>query len=195
MFAPTKDILSYAKKRILNQICCAMGGRIAEDLKMGDITSGASGDIKMATKLARSMVCDWGMSDLGPVAYGDNQDHIFLGKEIARNQNYSEETALRIDAEIRGIVDKQYKRATTILTDHEDALETLAQSLLEYETLEGKHVQEIVDTGKIQSEVILAGPSQNNKETEEEEAADLEKDIPSEEEDLGPGPSPVAAPA
>ena len=135
------------------------------------------------------------MSDLGPVACGDNQDHIFLGKEIARTQNYSEETALRIDAEITGIVDKQYKRATTILTDHEDALETLAQSLLEYETLEGKHVQEILDTGKIQSEVILAGPSQNQEETEEEQATDLEADIPGEEEDLGPGPSPAGAPA
>ncbi|MBT3468917.1 MAG: ATP-dependent zinc metalloprotease FtsH [Opitutae bacterium] len=195
MFAPTKDMLSYAKKRILNQICCAMGGRIAEDLKMGDITSGASGDIKMATKLARSMVCDWGMSALGPVAYGDNQDHVFLGKEIARDQNYSEETALRIDAEIRGIVDEQYKRSTKILTDNDDALETLAQSLLEFETLEGKHVQEILETGKIQSDVIPVGPLQNKEDINEEDASDLEEDISGEEEDLGPGPSPAGAPA
>lgn len=141
------------------------------------------------------MVCDWGMSALGPVAYGDNQDHVFLGKEIARDQNYSEETALRIDAEIRGIVDEQYKRATKILTDNDDALETLAQSLLEFETLEGKHVQEILETGKIQSDVIPVGPLQNKEDINEEDASDLEEDISSEEEDLGPGPSPAGAPA
>ncbi len=194
MFSPSKDMLSHAKRRILNQICCAMGGRIAEDLKIGDITSGASGDIKMATKLARAMVCDWGMSDLGPIAYGDNQDHVFLGKEIARNQNYSEETALRIDSEIRSIVDQQYKRATKILTDEDNALETLAQALLEYETLEGKHVKEILEHGEIRSDVILSGPSRE-EEDEPEEASDIEEDLSDDEEDLGPGTSPAGAPA
>ena len=194
MFSPSKDMLSHAKRRILNQICCAMGGRIAEDLKIGDITSGASGDIKMATKLARAMVCDWGMSDLGPIAYGDNQDHVFLGKEIARNQNYSEETALRIDSEIRSIVDQQYKRATKILTDEDNALETLAQALLEYETLEGKHVKEILEHGEIRSDVIISGPSRE-EEDEPEEASDIEEDLSDDEEDLGPGTSPAGAPA
>ncbi len=192
MFAPTKDMLSHAKKRILNQICCAMGGRVAEELKMGDITSGASGDIKMATKMARSMVCDWGMSDLGPIAYGDNQDHVFLGKEIARNQNYSEETALKIDAEIRAIIDQQNDRASSILKEHDKALEVLALALLEHETLEGKHVQEILDSGELQSEVVPSGPREKDGEGE---VAEAEDDIPDEEEDLGPGPSPAGAPA
>jgi cell division protease FtsH len=84
MFVPKKDMLSYTKKRLINQICCAMGGRAAEELVLGDISNGAAGDIKMATKIARNMVCDWGMSDLGLIAYGENQDHVFLGKEIAR---------------------------------------------------------------------------------------------------------------
>ena len=194
MFSPSKDMLSHAKRRILNQICCAMGGRIAEDVKLGDITSGASGDIKMATKLARAMVCDWGMSDLGPIAYGDNQDHVFLGKEIARNQNYSEETALRIDSEIRSIVDQQYSRATDILKEHDSALESLAQALLEYETLEGKHVNEILEHGEIRSEVILSG-SNREEEAIEDSPSDIEDDASDEEEDLGPSPSPAGAPA
>ena len=149
----------------------------------------------MATKLARSMVCDWGMSDLGPIAYGDNQDHVFLGKEIARNQNYSEETALRIDSEIRGIVDEQYQRANTILKDEDDALDILAQALLEYETLEGRHVQEILEHGEIRSEVILSGPSRDEEEKQDQEVQDAEEDVSDEEEDLGPGPSPAGAPA
>ena len=194
MFSPTKDMLSHAKRRILNQLCCAMGGRIAEDVKLGDITSGASGDIKMATKLARAMVCDWGMSDLGPIAYGDNQDHVFLGKEIARNQNYSEDTALRIDSEIRAIVDQQYERATKILTEHDAALETLTQELLKYETLEGKHVQEIVDHGEIRSEVIAGGSSKKEEDSEDPPVIE-EEGLSDEEEDLGPGPSPAGAPA
>lgn len=154
MFIPKKDILNQQKQRVLNQICCAMGGRIAEEIAIGDITSGASGDIKMATKLARHMVCDWGMSSIGLVALGENQDHIFLGKEITRTQNYSEQTAELIDKAIHDIVQSQYVRGRKIIEDHRQALDTIAQALLEYETIEGKHVKEIYETGKIQSPVI-----------------------------------------
>ena len=195
MFAPTKDMLSHAKRRLLNQICCAMGGRIAEELKMNDITSGAVGDIKMATKIARSMVCDWGMSTLGPIAYGDNQDHVFLGKEIARNQNYSEETALKIDAAIQSLIDEQYQRATALLKKHDAELETLAQALLEFETVEGKHVKEILETGKIQSEVRTIQTTEDPPEEEHEEKDKPEvKDEP-EDEGLGPEATPAGAPA
>ena len=100
MFMPKKDVLNHSKRRLLNQICCGMGGRAAEEIVIGDITSGASGDIRMVTKTARHMVCDWGMTELGTVAYGENKDHVFLGQEVARSQNYSEETAQRIDAKI-----------------------------------------------------------------------------------------------
>src|SRR5690606_5793731 len=102
-----------------------------------EVTSGASGDIRMATKLARHMVCDWGMSELGMIAYGENQEHVFLGKEISRSQNYSEETARKIDEAIRGIVDDQYDRALKIITEKRDALEAIAQALLDYETIDG----------------------------------------------------------
>ena len=154
MFIPKKDILNHGLRRLENQICCAMGGRIAEEEVIGDITSGASGDIRMATKLARHMVCDWGMSPLGPVALGDNQEHIFLGKEISRNQNYSEHTAKQIDAEIHLIIDKQYKRAQGIIKDKRSALEVIAQALLEFETIDGKHVQEALEFGEIRSPIV-----------------------------------------
>ena len=116
MFIPKKDFVHHTKKRLLNQICCAMGGRVAEALVIGDITGGASGDIQGATKLARHMVCDWGMSPLGMVAYGENQEHIFLGREFSRSQNYAEETALAIDREVKSIIDTQYARAEQIIS-------------------------------------------------------------------------------
>ncbi len=166
MMLPTKDILNQSKKHALNQICCAMGGRIAEELTFEEITTGASCDIRSATKLARKMVCDWGMSDLGPVAFGENQEHIFLGKEIAREQNYSEETAQKIDATIAKIINDQYVRAKDILVQKREHLETLAQALLTYETLEGKHVYEILEHGKIISDVF---PKPSDKTSSEEE--------------------------
>ncbi len=192
MFTPKKDILNQAKNRLLNQICCAMGGRIAEELVLGEITSGASGDIKMASKLARKMVCDWGMSDLGPIAYGENQDHIFLGKEISRDQNYSEATAQAIDSAIRGIVEVQYKRCREIVEEHLEHLHTIADALLEFETIEGKHVHEVIDTGAIQSAVIRPAP---NPEPEKESAGEAKGAKSGEEEEMGGGPAPAGAPA
>lgn len=153
MMLPSKDILNYSKKQSLNQICCCMGGRIAEEIKFNEQTSGASSDIRVATKMARRMVCDWGMSHLGPLAFGENQEHIFLGKEIAREQNYSERTAQQIDDAISEIVQEQYKRAKTILEEKQNCLEILAQALLHYETLEGKYVYEIVKEGALISKI------------------------------------------
>ena len=173
MFIPKKDILNHGLTRLKNQICCAMGGRVAEELILGEITSGASGDIRMATKLARHMVCDWGMSPLGPVALGDNQDHIFLGKEITRTQNYSEQTAQQIDWEIHAIIDKEYKRAQTILKEKESVLHAIAKALLEHETIEGKHIHELLEFGEIRS-VIL--PGSNKAKTSEAKAASKEGD-------------------
>ncbi len=158
MFIPKKDVLTHAKKRMLNQIAMGLGGRIAEEVVLDDISSGAAGDIKQVTKIARHMVCDWGMSPLGPIAFGDNQDTVFLGREITRNENVSEETARKIDEEIHRIIDEQYKRATDILTGHRGALDKIAAALLEYETIEGRHVQEIVEFGEIRSTVIKQPP-------------------------------------
>ena len=192
MFMPKKDILNHARKGVLNQICWAMGGRVAEEMIFDDITSGAASDIKMATKLARHMVCDWGMSDLGPVAFGENQDHVFLGKEIARTQNYSEDTALKIDTAIRKIIDAQYERAVQLATERREELELIAQALLDYETLEGKHVQEILKYGEIRSPVIrnLQPEPEKEEESVQEEKGSEDERTP---EELGPGTEPALA--
>ena len=194
MFMPKKDILSHARKRVKNQICCAMGGRLAEEFKFNDITSGAAADILMATKLARRMVCDWGMSSLGPVAFGENQEHIFLGKEIARDQNYSEETAQRIDREITRIINAQYERAKKIINTRQESLELIAKALIEFETIEGKHVQEILKHGEIRSQVIPR-PEAPEKPDEEESTADEKKKVTKEKsgKELGPNTEPALA--
>ncbi|MFT3781999.1 MAG: ATP-dependent zinc metalloprotease FtsH [Nibricoccus sp.] len=158
MFIPKKDILTQEKKRMLSQIAMGMGGRIAEELVMDDISSGAAGDIKHVTKIARHMVCDWGMSPLGPIAFGENHDTVFLGREISRTENYSEETARKIDAEITRIITEQYARATEIISARRPALDKIAEALLEYETIEGKHVLEILQFGEIKSPVVREIP-------------------------------------
>jgi cell division protease FtsH len=158
MFIPKKDILTHAMKRMLNQIAMGLGGRIAEEVVLGDISSGAAGDIKQITKIARHMVCDWGMSPLGPIAFGDNQDTVFLGREITRNENVSEETARKIDQEIHRIIDEQYQRAKAMIIEKRAALDKIAEALLEHETIEGKHVLEIIEFGEIRSPIINQPP-------------------------------------
>lgn len=195
MFTPKKDILNHSKRRMLNQVCCAMGGRAAEELEIGDVTSGAAGDIRMATNIARNMVCDWGMSELGMVSLGDKQDQVFLGKELSRAQNYSEETARKVDAAIKEIIDDQYARAIGILTEKRVALDKTAEALLEYETIEGKHVHEILDHGEIRSPIVRDAPPEKEADDEPEEEARKE---PEREEDRGglePGSEPAGMPA
>jgi cell division protease FtsH len=152
-YLPTKDILTQPKKKLLNQIAMAMGGRIAEKLVTGDLSNGAYGDIKQATRIARAMVCDYGMSELGPVALGENQDTVFLGRDITRSQHISEDTARRIDAAVSDILNGEYQRAEQIINEHRAALDKIAQALLEHETIEGKHVLEIVQHGEIRSPI------------------------------------------
>ena len=147
MMKPTKDILNRSKRHLQADICCVMGGRVAEELVFEEITTGASADIKEATQMARRMVCDWGMSALGPVAYGENQDHIFLGRDISRSQNYSELTAQRIDTEVMAFVEAEYGRAMGILKERKPILDKLAEALLKYETIDGIYVYDIVKHG------------------------------------------------
>jgi cell division protease FtsH len=147
MFIPKKDILNHSIKNLKAQICCSMGGRVAEEIVFHEMTNGASADIKSATKIARKMVCDWGMSPLGPVAYGENQDHIFLGRDISRTQNYSELTAQKIDGEIHTLVAEGHRRAVKILKEKRQILDKLAEALLKYETIDGLHVYDLVKNG------------------------------------------------
>ena len=149
MSLPKADILNRRRKEMLDMIAVTMAGRIAEEIVSGDISSGAAGDIQQATNMARAMVTHWGMSDkLGMVQYGDDDEFVFLGREVARAKVYSESTAEEIDAEIKRIIDDAYKVAKDIITGNLDKLELIAKSLLEYETLDGTQVDEIVRTGK-----------------------------------------------
>jgi cell division protease FtsH len=119
----------------------AMGGRVAEELIFGQITTGASSDIQAATDLARKMVCDWGMSDkLGPLHFGRREEMVFLGRDFAEQKDYSEQTAIEIDSEVRRIVNENYERAKKEVVQHVEKLKTLAEALLEYETLEGGEI-------------------------------------------------------
>ena len=195
MFTPKKDILNHSKRRMLNQVCCAMGGRAAEEIEIGDVTSGAAGDIRMATNIARSMVCDWGMSELGMISFGDKQDQVFLGKELSRAQNYSEETARKIDSSIKEIIDQQYDRAKKILTENIESLHAAANALLEFETVEGKHIHEIIDHGKIISEITKSS-EKNSEEKENEDSSESANDTTEKEQDsIDPGAEPIGATA
>ncbi|TSA36392.1 MAG: ATP-dependent zinc metalloprotease FtsH [Opitutales bacterium] len=156
MYVPTKDILGYSKHRLLNYICSAMAGRIGERVVTGDVSNGASSDIKQATRLARQMVCDWGMSELGPIAFGENSEHTFLGREMSRTQTqaYSDDTARRIDQAVALIVNEQFARAEKVLSENSEAHRKIAEALLEHETLDGIHVMEIIKTGSIQTPIV-----------------------------------------
>ena len=153
MLMPTKELLGYTRQRLLDYICMAMAGRVGEKVISGEISNGASSDIKQATRFARQMVCDWGMSDLGPIAFGENSDTVFLGREISRTQTHSDETARRIDEAISAIVREQYARAEKLIADNAEAHRKIAEALLLHETLDGVHVMEILKTGAIQTAV------------------------------------------
>jgi cell division protease FtsH len=148
MFLPTKDILNRRKKEMLDELAVTMAGRIAEEIITGDISTGASGDIQQATSMARAMVCHWGMSEkIGMVQYGDNNEYVFLGREMMRSKEYSERIAQEIDGEVKRIIDEAYARAKHLIDSNRDKVEMIAQKLLEYETLDGPQVAEIVEKG------------------------------------------------
>ena len=148
MSLPEEDVLNHRRKEMLDLIAVMMAGRIAEEVTSGDISSGAAGDIQQATSVARAMVCQWGMSDrLGMVQYGSDHDQLFLGRDMVQRKDYSEFTAQEIDAEVKRITNEAYDRSKTIIEIHRDKLEIIANALLEYESLDGVQVSEIVKSG------------------------------------------------
>ncbi|MCX7712831.1 MAG: ATP-dependent zinc metalloprotease FtsH [Chthoniobacterales bacterium] len=149
MYLPEGDKYSTQFKEALDSLAVIMGGRIAEEMFTGDISNGAAGDIKQATSLARKMVCEWGMSRLGMVGFGESSEPVFLGRELAKFREYSENTAQLIDAEVKRLIDEAYERARKILHENRDKLEKIANALLEYETLEARHIHEILEHGRI----------------------------------------------
>ena len=141
---PEGDRHNYSEEYLLGQIAILMGGRIAEDTFLGSITTGASNDIERATELARAMVCEYGMSEMGPLTFGKKEEQIFLGREIAQHRDFSEETAIKIDQQVKKIVTAQFERAKAIIEDNRDTMVRLAECLLERETLDGVEIRRIV---------------------------------------------------
>jgi cell division protease FtsH len=188
-YLPTKDVLTQPKQKLLNQIAMAMGGRIAEELVTGDFSNGVYGDLKQATRIARAMVCDYGMSELGPVAMGENQDTVFLGRDITRSQHVSEDTARKIDLAISEILHAQYKRAQQIITDNRASLDKIGAALLEHETIEGKHVLEIIAHGEIRTPIVSVKPPKLAAES------DKAAEKPASKTESGPAGTPAPSPA
>lgn len=143
---PEADRHSYTKEYMMSQIAILMGGRLAEEIYFGQdmVTTGASNDIERATEIARAMVCEYGMSGLGPLTFGKKDEQIFLGREIAQHRDYSEETAIMIDKEVKKMVADQYDRARKILEDNADAMVRLSEALLEFETLDSVQIRRVV---------------------------------------------------
>ncbi|GEP42460.1 ATP-dependent zinc metalloprotease FtsH [Brevifollis gellanilyticus] len=147
MMLPEEDKFTHRKSELLDNLVVTMGGRVAEEIQFGDVTNGASGDIRMASRVARSMVCSWGMSTkLGMIEYGENESTSFMGRG---SSNYSPDTAQKIDEEVKRLIDEAYQKATQVLLAHKDKLDAIAAALLEYETLDGSHIKEIMNHGRM----------------------------------------------
>jgi len=148
MYLPEGDKYSMNKVALESQLCSLYGGRIAEQLIFGEdkVTTGASNDIERATKLARNMVTKWGLSDeMGPIAYGEDEDEVFLGRSVTQHKNMSDETARKIDEVVRTILDKAYARTHEILTNNLDKLHAMSELLLEYETIDVPQIDAIME--------------------------------------------------
>ena len=145
MQLPVEDKHNYTREYLNDQIAILLGGRIAEEITMNGMTTGAGNDLERSTEMARKMVCEWGMSDaMGPLTFGKKEEQIFLGREIAQHQDYSEDTAIRIDHEIKRFVTSNYERARAVLEENKPALLRIAEELLAREVLDAEQVRRIV---------------------------------------------------
>jgi cell division protease FtsH len=145
MQLPIDDKHTYTKEFLESQLAVLMGGRVAEEMFLHHITTGAGNDIERATEIARQMVCEWGMSPLGPLTFGKKEEAIFLGREIAQHRDYSEDTAIKIDGEVRAIINNGYAKAKNILDTYKDALERVAQALLDREVLDATELKLLME--------------------------------------------------
>jgi len=162
MQLPIDDKHSYSRDYLNDQLAILMGGRIAEELYMQHVTTGAGNDIERATDLARKMVCEWGMSELGPLSFGKKEEQIFLGREIAQHRDYSEDTAIKIDEQVKKLVQMGYDRARKVIEDKSDALVRVAEALLEREVLDGHEVKQIIDGIPLAPRAVKAKDSEDH---------------------------------
>ncbi|MEZ0230952.1 MAG: ATP-dependent zinc metalloprotease FtsH, partial [Planctomycetota bacterium] len=190
MFMPHKDEISLKKKQALAQMATLFGGRLGEQIATNDLSTGASNDIEQATKIARRMVCEWGFSEaLGPINYSQEQDTVFLGREVTRTQNHSEAIAQTIDSEVRKIVDTSYEKAVELIKKHRDGLDRIAEALLKYETITGEEVTLLLD-GKLPMDLRRDEPVARPV---REAAPEAEEPSRERRPELGGGPQPAGA--
>ena len=149
MMVPSEEKLCSTKTDLLEEITGLLGGRTAEEITFGEITTGAHNDFEKATKIARSMVTEYGMSDLGPLQFEQQAGSVFLGRDYNKSQHFSNEVANEIDMEMRKIIDDCHKKATEIIKKNKDLLKLIAESLLEYETLTKEQIDYLVENGKM----------------------------------------------
>jgi cell division protease FtsH len=181
---PMEEKHNWTKQALDARIAVCMGGRIAEEMTFGQITTGAQNDLEQATEMARKMVCEWGMSEaLGPLTYGRKEEAIFLGKEFNRHQDYSEATALKIDAEIKRVVTEQYGCATQLLTENKEALRRVAEALLEHEVLDAQQLRQLIAGEPLETKPAVS-PTPPAREAKDE----------GDQRGVGLLPPPVAAP-
>jgi cell division protease FtsH len=160
MQLPEDDKHTYTREYLESQIAVMMGGRSAEEIFLHHMTTGAGNDIEQATELARKMVCEWGMSGLGPLTFGKKEEQIFLGREIAQHRDFSEDTAVRIDQEVKRIVEEGYTKAQTILTENRDMLVRVAEALLEREVLDAHEVKMLIAGEPLPAKPVVAKPEE-----------------------------------
>jgi cell division protease FtsH len=157
---PSEDRYFLSKEYAKAKIAIMLAGRAAEEILLDQQTTGAGNDLEQATDIARKMVMQWGMSEaLGPLAFGTREEAIFIGREIAQHQEYSEQTAITIDSEVRRLVVEGHEKAKDLITQHRPTLERLAMALLEYESLDTADIESIVDGGTLPSRPLLASAS------------------------------------
>ncbi len=194
---PLDDRYTYSRDYLMTRLAMMFGGRAAEELIFGHMTTGAGDDIEKATELARKMVCEWGMSkELGPMTFGRREEQVFLGRDIALHKDYSEHTAIEIDREVRRIIDEAYQKARTMLSNHIQLLHAVAERLLEKEVLDGSEVEAMVTAFREGREMPRAArPAVSGDGTARPADAAREKPRKSEEEAPVPGlpPKPVLA--
>jgi cell division protease FtsH len=159
MQLPIDDRYTYYKNYLETQIAIMMGGRLAEELFMGQMSTGAGNDIERATELARKMVCEWGMSELGPLTFGKKEEQIFLGREINQHRDYSEDTAIKIDQEVRKLVNNGYATAKEILSNNREALVRIALALIEREVLDASEIKLLVEGKDLPTKTPSPGKS------------------------------------
>jgi cell division protease FtsH len=189
MQLPIEDKYCSSKEYLEDELAIFMGGRIAEEIFMHQMTTGAGNDIERATDIARKMVCEWGMSELGALSFGKKEEQIFLGREIAQHRDYSEDTAIKIDEQVKKLVQRGYDRARKVIEEHSVALEQIAQALLEREVLDGTEVKSVIDGKSLPPFTSSRKPKDSADHTQQVLRPDSGRRVPGLSEGESPSPA------